>query len=463
MASSDETLSSIASRCCKRVYIGTCVLPKPLFLHDHQDDKGIPCATISTVDQHQIPDPATTPTHELPQYTQTILSEFNSIVIEHHLKWSPLVHTLPGPISQSSPPTMHLGKYDFSHVDAMVDFAIQHNLHIKGHVLVWHVTSPPFLEEMSPAQVSEAVKRHIFTTMNYFKGRIKMWDVVNESLASDGTLVENVFYRKMGPNYIEQCFRWAHEADPDAFLIYNDNKVEGCSALDENDDYSTIRDRHKKAPIQAKADGFYNLLKDLVGKGVPIHGAGMQAHFSAGGTMHQRPPTPAMVKRQIRRIGELGLKVNISEMDVRISKLPALADDELKSAAQTQIYQDILSAALSEPSFHGIWLWGFSDRHTWVKNFYYDDAPLIFDEKYQRKEAYRGVQNALKTLCPGGRVGEMMGEESDQCFLEQDVSEDGNDWGARWMQPEPSEVGNGEKKGDTTKEGQPDWLLPDAN
>jgi hypothetical protein len=59
---------------------------------------------------------------------------------------------------------------------------------------------------------------------------------------------------------------------------------------------------------------------------------------------------------------------------------------------------------------------GFADRHTWVKNFYYDDAPLIFDEKYKRKESYIGVQNALKTLCPGGRVGEMMGGERAQCI-----------------------------------------------
>ena len=354
---------------------------------------------------------------------------------------------------------MHLGKYDFSHVDAIVDFAMHHNLHIKGHVLVWHVTSPPFLEDMTPSQVGEAVKRHIFTTMNYFKGRIKMWDVVNESLASDGSLVENVFYRKMGPDYIEQCFRWAHEADPEAFLIYNDNKVEGCGVVD-NDDENGV---HHRAPIQAKADGFYNLLKNLVENGVPIHGAGMQAHFSAGGTKHQRPPTPAMVKRQIRRIGELGLKVNISEMDVRISKLPASVDEKVKSAAQTQIYQDILSAALSEPAFDGIWLWGFADRHTWVKNFYYDDAPLIFDEKYQKKESYAGVQNALKTICPGGRVGEMIGGEDSQCFLEQDVDKDGNIWGQEWMQPEPKDLGSKEKSGDNTKEGQPDWLLSEEN
>lgn len=92
----------------------------------------------------------------------------------------------------------------------MLDFAAKHNLHVKGHVLIWHVTSPPFFEDMTGEEVRECIRRHIFTTMGYFRGRIKMWDVVNESLASDGTLVENVFYRKMGPSYIEECFRMAH-------------------------------------------------------------------------------------------------------------------------------------------------------------------------------------------------------------------------------------------------------------
>jgi hypothetical protein len=168
-----------------------------------------------------------------------------------------------------------------------------------------------------------------------------------------------------------------------------------------------------------------------------------------------------MVKRQIRRIGELGLKVNISEMDVRVSKLPSSCAD--RSAAQTQIYQDILSAGLSEPSFDGIWLWGFSDRHTWVKNFYYDDAPLIFDENYQKKESYLGVQRALKTICPGGRVGEMIGGEDAQCYLDQDLDENGNVWGKCWMQPEPEEVDEKKDSGDSTKEGQPDWLLSDSH
>ena len=204
------------------------------------------------------------------------------------------------------------------------------------------------------------------------------------------------------------------------------------------------------APNQAKADGFYNLLKNLVQRGTPIHGAGMQAHFNAGGVRHQRPPTPSMVKRQIRRIGDLGLKVNISEMDVRVTKLPA--DASLRERAQMEIYRDILTAALSEPAFDGVWLWGFTDRHTWVKNFYYDDAPLIFDEKYHRKSSYSGVDAALRTLCPGERYA---------CkFLECDFDDDGTEWGHEWTAPEPEEEGEPGK--DTTKEGQPDWVQPSS-
>jgi endo-1,4-beta-xylanase len=467
------TLRETAAQCCKQVYIGAAILPRPLFIPDFDDDGGIDedvdgadadsdaivhrrpsikCATILTVTAEEECRSRSKPT----RYARVLSSEFNSVVIEHHLKWSPLViHPYLDPPPPPDVPRTHLGNYDFHHVDSMVDWAIENNMHIKGHVLVWHVTSPvSILEKMTPTQVRIAVKRHIFTTIAYFKDRISMWDVVNEALASDGTLVENVFYRKMGPNYIEECFRWAHEADPNAFLMYNDNKVEGCGSGDYDDTKCKA-----KSPNQAKADGFYNLLKDLVQKNAPIHGAGMQAHFSAGGVKNQRAPTPSMVKRQIRRIGMLGLKVNISEMDVRVSTLKNahagdVDDRSVREIAQTEIYQDILTAALSEPTFHGIWLWGFTDRHTWVKNFYYDDAPLIFDENYKRKASYNGVQSALLSLCPGRTVMPLK-------YLELDVDDEGNEWGYMWMMPEPeeAEVPVGEDKGkDTTKEGQPDWM-----
>ncbi|KAL3823503.1 hypothetical protein ACHAXA_010825 [Cyclostephanos tholiformis] len=480
------TLRETAASCRREVYIGAAVLPRPLFVLDYDDvdvdhdhDGGCPrprigCATISTVDDDdEKPSANGNRMTSTTRYSGILSSEFNSVVIEHHLKWSPLVHALPGPISQSSPPETTLGRYDFRHVDAMVDWAMSRNMHVKGHVLIWHITSPPFLEDMSPDDVRGAVKRHIFATMGYFRDRIRMWDVVNEALASDGTLVENVFYRKMGPGYIGECFRWAHEADPNSFLIYNDNKVEGCGIRDcdggSDGGIGASGRLGADAPNQAKSDGYYRLLKSLVDDGVPIHGAGMQAHFDASGIGRNRPPTPSMVKRQIRRIGELGLKVNISEMDVRVSKLKAGVNRDM---AQTIIYRDVLTAALSESCFHGIWLWGFSDRHTWVKNFYHDDTPLIFDDAYERKMAYRGVEDALRSItCPDGSDGGCDGGDAATgvaWYLESDYNEAGDEWGSDWMTPESDpEEGeenfrgwNEENGRDTTKEGLPDWLQP---
>ena len=298
-----------------------------------------------------------------------------------------------------------------------------------SHALLYAVTSPAFLEDMEPDEVREQLRRHIFTTMGHYNGRIKTWDVVNEALAPDGTLADSVFLRKLGPSFIEQCFRWAHQADPDAILLYNDNKVEGMNGPNAN-----------------KADGFYNLLKDLVAKGVPVHGCGIQAHFNAGGVGRSRVPTPRMIKNQIHRLGELGLKVNISEMDVRVSQL----EPNLRQIAQRQIYRDTIAAALTEPAFDGIWLWGFTDKHTWVSHFYYDDEPLILDEEYGRKEAYYGLRDALLSIGPGGVVGAGVP-------LDSDVDAEGKPWGYLWAKPEPEE--DKTTQAATSGEAKPDWLL----
>jgi endo-1,4-beta-xylanase len=310
-----RTLKEVAAEACKRIDVGAAVLPKPLFSADAEDYNG----------DEELRDVARSiETH----YARVLHQEFNSIVVEHHLKWAPLCVSEPGPLPGGKP-CSRLGRYDFHYADSVVDWALDHDMKVKGHVLVWHVTSPKLIEEMEPATVRAQLKRHIFTLMGHFRGRIKVWDVVNEALAPDGTIAENVFFRKLGAEYIEDCFRWAHEADPSATLLYNDNKVEGIGSK--------------------KSEGFYQLLADLKGKGVPVHGCGMQAHFNAAGVGWNRPPTPRMVKEQIRRLGNLGLTVNLSEMDVRISQLPP----NIQQLAQRQIYHDILAAALSEPAFDG--------------------------------------------------------------------------------------------------------------
>jgi len=178
------------------------------------------------------------------------------------------------------------------------------------------------------------------------------------------------------------------------------------------------------------------------------HGVGLQAHFNAAGTGPSRVPTPRSVKQQIRRLGNLGLKVNISEMDVRVSKLAP----NLRQPAQKQIYHDIVAAAITEPAFDGVWLWGFTDRHTWVTHFYYDDEPLVFDEDYGRKEAYYGLRSALTTLTVNGTVGGGVP-------LEDDTDEDGQPWGHLWMQSEPE---NTKYLGSASGDHRPDWLQPSS-
>lgn len=425
------SLQQTAALACKRIDIGTAVLPKPLFSPDVEDFATPPAAGGDKKQQQQQPENneyaiLNSDTGQT-RYAAVVKQEFNAVVIEHHLKWAPLVHSEPGPLDNGQP-SERFGRYDFYHADSIVDWCLQNGIRkIKGHVLVWHVTTPKFVEDLEPSVLREQLKRHIFTCMGHFKGRIGTWDVVNEALAPDGSLAENVFFAKLGPGYIEDCFRWAHEADPSAILLYNDNKVEGIG--------------------NPKSDGFYELLADLKAKNVPVHGCGIQAHFNAAGTGRNRPPTPFQVKQQIHRLGELGLTVNISEMDVRVSKLP---DASLRDVAQRQIYHDILAAAVSEPAFDGIWLWGFTDRHTWVHSFYYDDEPCILDESYQRKDAYYGVRDAIASLTPGNRVG------GEGVLLDADVDSNGNEWGFLWMQ-----VDEDEEEVTARGDARPDWEQPD--
>jgi endo-1,4-beta-xylanase len=413
-----------------------------------------------------------------PIYADTIAREFTHVVVEHHQKWEPLTSPAAsgsmwgGPYrSQGKAYTALSGCYDFGPADKIVDWALERGLKVKGHTLCWHVTSPAWLEDLDGAQCAEALRRHIFTTCGHFRGRVESWDVVNEALAPDGALADNVFLRKMGPGYIAQAFRWAKEADPDALLLYNDNKVEGadcggatltCSASsatassDGDSEAGPVRKRAKRddsgreagaeqygpsADFYRKSDAMFELLKSLLAEGVQIDGVGLQAHFNAAGVGLGRCPTPAAVAANIRRLAALGTAerpflVNISEMDVRISKLPADCSEHLRTVAQCQIYHDVLAAAAaSSPSFAGITLWGFTDKHTWVTQFYHADSPLIFDEAFRRKPSYFAVRDALEAG-PFTFTFELHSRDGDG-RPNTGALDSEERWGQMWMQPEP--------------------------
>jgi endo-1,4-beta-xylanase len=180
-----------------------------------------------------------------------------------------------------------------------------------------------------------------------------------------------VWWRVIGPEYIDMAFRWAHEVDPDALLFYNDYGAEG---------------------LNGKSDAVYELVQGLLDRGVPIHGVGLQAHLVLSGQSNFDN-----VRANIQRLGDLGLQVHITELDIRIAD--ASSGDEPGQAElerQAQMYGELLDVCLSEPSCTAFVLWGFTDRHSWIPWFRPGwGSALIFDESYRPKPAYDAMRQVL--------------------------------------------------------------------
>jgi len=209
-------------------------------------------------------------------------AQFNSISPENVLKWE-RVHP-------------ELGRYDFGLADQYVDFGVEHHMFIVGHTLVWHNQVPlwVFQDDNGNLLTRDALlarlKDHIDTVVGRYKGKIQSWDVVNEVLNEDGTLRQSLWYKIIGPDYIEKAFQFAHEADPEAQLFYNDYNLE-------ND---------------AKLKGAIALVKKLKSEGIPITGVGIQGHD------HLDWPSAEQEDVAISAFAALGVKVAITELDMTV-------------------------------------------------------------------------------------------------------------------------------------------------
>jgi len=288
-------------------------------------------------------------------YTRTLNRHFDYLTAEYEMKWDPI---------ERQP-----GVYDFFGADLIVAQAQRNGQRVKGHALLWHEALPEWVKELSPSALQAAVEDHIRTVVGRYRGRIVAWDVVNEAVADDGSgLRDTVFRQKLGDGYLELAFRVAHEADPDALLLYNDYGAEG---------------------LGPKSEMVYELVRRLLSRGVPIGGVGLQMHVAA----QSRPPS-ADIAANMRRLADLGLLVNISEMDVRIRNVAG--DQRTRLEVQRREYQDLVAVCVAEPRCHAITFWGFTDRYSWIDSFFGPDDPLLFDEAYVPKPAFFGVQDALR-------------------------------------------------------------------
>jgi len=287
------------------------------------------------------------------KYRQITADQFSTVTPENVMKW------------QVVEPTQ--GTYDWSAADQLVNFAKANGQLVRGHTLVWQNQLPNWLTTgtYTSAQLRDLLHKHITDEVSHFKGHIWQWDVVNEAFNDDGTMRDTLWLGAMGPSYIAEAFRWAHQADPRALLFYNDYNIEG---------------------LGAKSDAVFALVKQLRAEGVPINGVGAQGHLDT------QYGFPNQMQQNLQRFADLGLKVALTEVDVRTT-LPVTTPEQL---AQNADYTQMLGACLLVRQCISYTVWGFGDAYSWVPGVFAGEGSAdIYDKNLQPKAQYFALQQVL--------------------------------------------------------------------
>jgi endo-1,4-beta-xylanase len=250
------------------------------------------------------------------------------------------------------------------------------------------VSIKEFVPDPSPTQVAakldQALNNFITGTVTHYKGKVKAWDVVNELLADNGALRSNsntpaaddvlVWSNYMGQDYALKAFNYAAAADPDALLFINDYNLESSGA---------------------KLDSLIKTVGRLKARGAKIDGIGTQMHISINTSY-------AGIQSMFKKLADTGLKVRISELDVRLNPndLSYLTADALFMSYQARMYEYVVQSYLENvpaAQRHGITIWGVTDQDSWiVVNQKKNDFPLLFNNRYEKKPAYSAVLQTLK-------------------------------------------------------------------
>jgi endo-1,4-beta-xylanase len=312
-----------------------------------------------------------------------VKAQFNSITPENILKWES-VHPQPD-------------KYDFTAPDRYVEFGERNGMFIIGHTLVWYKQTPPWVfedDKGKPVDRETLLKRmreHIHTVVGRYKGRIKAWDVVNEAINEDGSWRETQWYKIIGEDFVSKAFEYAHEADPQADLTYNEFALE----------------------TESKRNGVIALIKKLKAQGIPITGIGSQLH------VRMDWPTVAETDAAFDALAKLGLKVMVTELDLDV--LPSAVQykntdttitmlspelqarlnpytNGLPDSVQQQLakrYADLFGVFLKHRrEISRVTFWCVTDADSWLNYWPVKGRtayPLLFDRNGQPKPALDAV------------------------------------------------------------------------
>ncbi len=298
--------------------------------------------------------------------SQLIRQHFQSMTAENVMKM--------GPIHPEE------DRYNWEPADRIVDFARTHDFFLRGHALCWHNQVPDWLFKpdsiLSKEELLTRLNDHITTVVSRYKQDIYAWDVVNEAISDreDEFYRESKWFKICDSTYIAKAFEYAHRADPDAELYYND--------------YSVIN------PVKRKK--IYSLLRGFKDSGVPVDGIGIQGHWSI------ESPSETQLRETLSLFADLDLKIQITELDISIypnaeSKVvePGTVSFNRLMEKQADQYEMIFRVLREyKDAVTAVTFWNISDRHSWLDNFPVrgrKNYPLLFNEKLLPKEAYLSV------------------------------------------------------------------------
>ncbi|MCU7552264.1 endo-1,4-beta-xylanase [Chitinophagaceae bacterium LB-8] len=299
-----------------------------------------------------------------------IVNHFNSLTAENAMKMEP-IHPKEN-------------EYYWKDADSIAAFAKKHGMKLRGHTLCWHAQAPSWMfknekgDTVSKAVLLQRLKEHITTVVNRYKNYVYAWDVVNEAIDDNNSnyLRNTAWYRICGEEFIAKAFEYAHAADPKAILFYNDYNTE----------------------MPGKRDRIYRLVKSLKDAGVPIHGVGLQGHWSVN-----NPPKEELEK-SIQMFSSLGLQVQVTELDVSVyggRQGGQLIQGQRDTTAtftpeMEQLQRDKYKMVFDVFRQHkdkitGVTFWNVSDRYSWLDGRGRKNYPLLFDMNRQPKKAYWDV------------------------------------------------------------------------
>ena len=313
-----------------------------------------------------------------PAFSAIASGQFNVYTPENEMKW------------QVVEPTQ--GTFDWTGADNLVNYARANGALVRGHTLCWHNQLPDWLTtnvangDYTKTQLLDLLQKHIFTEMGRYRGKIWQWDVCNEFLTDSnpsGVDQTNWWIVNAGPEVIPLAFKWARQADPGALLMYNDYNIGGEDGTN------------------AKFNAAVALAESLQ-KNSHIDGIGIQGHLDT-----QFGWDPRKLRQDIEAFGNMGLKVAITEADVRtfvnnatdqvpIDNPTDKAPINLAQFACAYEYQEMLKAAIAVPACISFTVWGFDDSESWVQGFFTGEGYAdIYDVNLNPKPAYYAMQSAL--------------------------------------------------------------------